>query len=1813
MSVLTFTGAFAYEYTDRYGVTWNFDTGSWDGVSGACITSVYNYGSNLVIPDSVTAGDVKYEVIRIGSNCFSNRSGIQFVKAPESVTYVDSYAFQNCYDLVNVELPGCTYLGYNTFRQCYNLIRVSIPNLRSCESYLFENCSALKEIDFSKLGQVYSYMFRECTSLEKVSLLSVHNIDSYAFQNCSSLKEVNIPVCSSINSYAFNGCTALTSISLPACTYVGESAFYGCKNLASVDMPLYPSIGSNAFFGCGGNLAYIGTSSTYTDTSNNTWGFNIYADGVGITSYNGMEFNLTIPSTIPVNGVDYPVVSLGGNVFYQNKNLTSVEIPSTVRSIGSYCFQGCENLVSINIPDAVLSIGNYAFSACRSLSSISISDDSQLKTIGYEAFYYCGMATFNMPKGVTNIGSSAFYGCYNLSSITIPDGVKVINSCTFQHCFNLTTVNISDNSLLETIGESAFSYCSQLSSFYFPVGLKQIERYAFYCSSNWYGDYGYCHEFSALSYINFSKCKDLEIIGEYAFYHSGAKSINISGCTALKSIEQYAFYQNSNLTNISLTGCTNLTSIGAYAFDNCQILSSIDIPASVTFLGSYVFHNNTYLKSVIFDSGSVLRSIGNYAFAGCNSLEDIVIPDGVGNLATNTFENCYALKAVGLPTSLTSIASHAFANCRSLEYLKLSANTKSIGSDAFLNCTNLTALDVDPANETYKSVDGVLFGKTTNELLLFPVGKSGKYTVPNFMEAIGDGVFQNCNKLTEIDATNAKKIGKNAFNGCTALKKVTFSSNLTELSDYLFRNCTALMDVVIPSSVTKTGIGVFYGCSTLKTIDIPTSLTAISDYMFYNCSVLSNITIPTSITSIGQNAFYGCASIAELTIPVSVVKIGSDAFVDCGLVKMENDVPAELSSSNLISSDSYIVVNDAALNDYRTAEFWSNMANNIVPANTYKCDTILVALPKSSALHDAIGEDNLENVVSLTLRGTINSYDMMIMRNKMPRLKNLDLKHARIISNSYEYYEGYCSQANTLTRYSIPDDISVLVLPDTLTEIGSYALYDHNKLRSIEVSSQVHSIGSYAFAECDNLQSVVMNKGLQYIQNSAFYNCQNLQNVTFPAGLYSIERAAFARCANLKNIELPEGLNYIGTGAFSGYKFSEWGDSPDDYWNGRSTMNINTVKLPSTIKSVGNYAFSNAPYLSEINFPEGLQSIGNRAFAPYWYDSYYGDGIYRDEICGERNISLKKVELPFSLTSISTEAFAYCEGLDSVILKTGLEYINDRSFYMCSSLKEVKIPETIKQIGYRAFYGCTSLNDVYAYTIQPTSINQETFSTWTTSTLHVPVASYSLYYFDTQWGQFRYIKDFEGVFHDVYVNNDYSINTNKAILTGHPDIQLSYGAGLIVEGDSIQDFATINYEHNGDVGASIIASNNLTADTLSIKHHTDANRWYFITFPYEVKRSDLGISGQSVVYTYDGATRAANGYGGWKKQNDKMTFERAKGYIFQCENYTSLDYKVANPDFDEKDYDIALNAYTSSNEQDANWNFVGNPYLSYYDINDLDYDAPLTLWTGYTYLAVRPGDDFRQLYPFQAFFVQKPDSIDHIGFKADSRITRNQALTISGSDMTPSPMAAARRARMNNSERWLVDITLTDGTSTDNTRVVFNNNSSMEYETKCDASKFMTMASAPQVYSIGNGINYSINERPIVDGIVPLGYLAPNAGSYEMAATRIDSECWIKDNETGATWNLTEGAYKFETEKGTFDNRFTLMLSRDFVTGIKDVNMTETAVTVENGKISVRNVNDTNVIIYTLSGTCIGNASTNVPAGTYIVKANNKVTKVTVK
>ena len=1134
----------------------------------------------------------------------------------------------------------------------------------------------------------------------------------------------------------------------------------------------------------------------------------------------------------------------------------------------------------------------------------------------------------------------------------------------------------------------------------------------------------------------------------------------------------------------------------------------------------------------------------------------------VSRIEPDAFADCTTLTSITLQKGMEYIDNRAFYGCTSLSSITLPDGLKTIGADAFYGCTSLQSL-----------------------------------TIPESVVDISNDAFHDCTALTSVLLPKQLTyIAAGLFNGCTNLKTLVIPETVTKIERYAFYNCKNLESIVIPSGVTFIGDRAFMYCSGLTSIDLPQVLERIDDGAFGRCTGLRSIVIPDGITDFNWNAFEGvCRSNEPLSVSIPSDGISCpprDLFSDgwnynrLALITIRGDNVFESPVSDYSKALYYV---DAGMYDkYASTPAWNKNLKQVISADMLELTTVeTTADPIQSDLFEKLGDKSLY-VANLKVKGSINSYDIMSLRNKLVHLLYLDLSEANIVANDggYEYYTGYTLMADNV--------------------LGAKSFYNTG-IRSIIMPKTLKAIGEYAFQGCSLLETVVLNEGLDSIAMGSFQGCRTLKTINLPNSLVSLghliwhenmewwdhedgENGVFEECISLGPVlRIPDNVTAISEKAFL------------------KCSNLDTVVIGKNVEVIGLSSFQETG-VSYVSIGKNVKIIRNSAF--------------------ERCYNLKTLQFGNNnkLSSIGNYAFRSCNNLQEVLLPYSVESIGRSAFASCSSLKYIKIPSMAREIGDEAFGGCDNIENIYTYTVEPTAINQNTFSCFLQATLNVPKTSTLLYKYDTQWSQFVRVREFEEPYDAFYLNGDFELTENGGRLEGEPDADMYETSGFIVQGNAKQELKAVELVHNGTDGPSIIGASgdvtgnqvNLTAQSMNVNISVEGNRWYFFCFPFNVERDSISCTTDYVFYSYDGGKRAKINTGWQKMPNDFTMLQKDLGYIFQASRTGILTIHVGSDylTFTANNEKEVLSSFTADDPTNAHWNFLGNPFISYYDVQDLaqEYNAPIVVWNGKGYDVYKgsDGDDY-QLKPFEAFFVQKETGSSHVEFLPENRITYNKAQEI-------KQLRARQRAVMGTPmtvDRQLVNITIMDGDSvTDRTRIVYSTKASMDYEIGVDAAKFHADG-VPQIYTLNGTARYAINERPMGGDDIKLGYIAPKAGVYTLSVPRQDAEIEIYDNVAQAVVDFTFGDYTFESAAGTFNDRFVVRKTGGVTAVEGGFRLDGLTVIAVDGGIDIEGRMNGKVSVYSESGMLIAEPAQSgrveLAAGTYIIKIGERSIKTVVR
>ena len=243
----------------------------------------------------------------------------------------------------------------------------------------------------------------------------------------------------------------------------------------------------------------------------------------------------------------------------------------------------------------------------------------------------------------------------------------------------------------------------------------------------------------------------------------------------------------------------------------------------------------------------------------------------------------------------------------------------------------------------------------------------------------------------------------------------------------------------------------------------------------------------------------------------------------------------------------------------------------------------------------------------------------------------------------------------------------------------------------------------------------------------------NGTDVGFIQGLYNLTKADFTD------------LHIVGGGSYFVYSglderfYSHDNVFPAYMFVTKLEMNLREIKLPNSIKEIGEYAFYYCDDLTSIQIPSSVTKIRKGAFSSCSSltsieipnsVTEIGEGAFSS--CS----SLTSIEIPNSVTEIGNYVFSGCESLTSVVIPNSVTKIGSNTFEDCTNLASIEMGNAVTEIQGGAFAGCTALKEVHIKSSTPPNIVESAFSTYAYVTLYVPVGSKDTYMQHKIWGQF---------------------------------------------------------------------------------------------------------------------------------------------------------------------------------------------------------------------------------------------------------------------------------------------------------------------------------------------------------------------------------------------------------------------------------------------------------------------------------------------
>ncbi len=1329
--------------------------------------------------------DIGLGIVKIPDGAFKMNASLAELKIGKNVQTIDAGSFAMCTSLTELDLSensALVNISGMAFAKCLALTKVTFAeesSLLTIGGQAFDGNVSLKDIKLpAGLTTVGEYAFRGI-AYEGIMIIpsSVRALEAGAFADCDGLTEfevennnssyvdVNGVVYSTdmITLVAYPAGNAATSYTvLDGTKIVFNSAFYGADYPYCVNLPESLTNIERCAFTEMGSLSSMFIPDAVMQISN-------YAFSACYKLYS-VDF-----------GSNSQLTRLSENAF-SNCGIVEFTIPANVSTVSQYVFSGCRRLRKLTFAEnsKIETISAYMFSDCEQLEELVFLSGSSIKSIsahGLEGMSKLRSIDLSGTK-LTNIDNFAFRFCTSLESIVIPEGVTDIGRYAFYQCESLTDVTLPRS--IEFIGRYAF-LGAENADLYFTA-----ETLPWELQENW--DYGIRGYYTGVRLVVTTETfKYAEVSGGgYAIldYFGVDGALDLAGIDlngdgqndSIITIGGYAF-ADSALTSINLP--ETLTDIGRYAFYNLDSLGKITIPSSVRFIGQYAFAS-CGIESLTFAGASKIENIEQYAFTKCKALTTVSLPDSLTKLGTGAFaesgltsvvfgngltelpKNAFyrtKLTELKLPEVMEKVGYYAFAEIETLkgvsfgktttlmlmgnafsgcalENVEISANVDYIGEFCFVGNRGLMNINVDPENPQYASVDGILYNKAKTKLITYPAGRSGSFTVPEFVEMIGFGAFEN-SKLTTVtfaEGINLLTIGNRAFYG-SAITSISIPASVISIDYYAFATSESLETVLFASDNNLMGVyeGAFLGCRALTNITLPDTIIEISDFAFYGCENLREIPVndTAKLSGIYDYAFAYTGISGDLVFTENLIDIGSYAFSGLDLTSVY--LPSERAKELVIGLGAFKDCNElseitlpfigASFDDEEISWLGYIFGAGRYDANaTYTPQSL-----KAVTIHEGTTIIGYGAFYGLSQLETI---DIPYSVEEVYQEAFIDTTAIHSFENSilfvgdgfYQVYDGFFGkglsgyltfdfaldtplndpiiQSNAFSECTYLKGITI---PDGIDFIGGKAFYKCTSLETVVIPESVTEIEFYAFDNCTSLESITLPDSITELWSGVFYECQSLRSVKLPANLQRLEGGMFYNCSALSEVQLPQGLRRIDEGAFNG------------------CSSLTSITIPSSVNLIEDNAFVNCTKLKEItnlsslsiilgasdqggvalyaqklmdaagnvSYKDGYENI-NYIDTPDGWRFIYSDGVYTlREYLGDA----KSAELPKDIQGNSFE-LDLISAPEVLIIPQGTTEIGPEMFRACAALKEVVLPEGLKTIESMAFFNCLNLRSI---------------------------------------------------------------------------------------------------------------------------------------------------------------------------------------------------------------------------------------------------------------------------------------------------------------------------------------------------------------------------------------------------------------------------------------------------------------------------------------------------------------------------------------
>lgn len=628
--------------------------------------------------------------------------------------------------------------------------------------------------------------------------------------------------------------------------------------------------------------------------------------------------------------------------------------------------------------------------------------------------------------------------------------------------------------------------------------------------------------------------------------------------------------------NITVTQDTSFTAV----FDEMTVSTGIELVCSTGQTLVYDLNCPDNCATLTGYSGSC---------SGALAIPDTITVEGnkypVTRIGEDAFSNCHYITSLTLGNNVTTIERQAFIYCSRLTSLYIPTSVTSIGSFVFFGCSDLESIIVSPDNPVYDSRNNCnALIETSSDWLIAGCQNT---IIPEDVVGLGYGSFIYSKLRSIIIPNSVTYVERYTFGGCDSLTSIVVTPGNPVFDSR--NNCNAIIQTstnklvagckttVIPDDIAVIGQTAFYNCHLLPSITLPATLTSIEQRAIYSCSSLTRIVIPESVTEIGEYAFFNCRNLKSINIPAGVTYIDNKTFYDCLSL-----------DSVFLASTTPPALHDTAFNTHPT--FYIPCGSTATYQSAWGMDyTFSEAGLIYNVTHIAPSGQTLTYILdcgnhTATLQGYNSCNGSLVIPNEITH--NGDIYVVRSIADSLFYG---CS------------GLTALVIPDSLTYIGTAAFHNCENLRKVSFGSSMDYIGNMAFGLCSNIDTIISSNPVPPSAEGALNGVGDETVIMVPcASVATYQNATdWSHFSNIRCESTPQRFRVTVTSSYGslgtvegggeynegetatitvtpnyGYLFSRWSDGSTD--NPRSLVVTQDTTLTAIF--VPYYAVVPSPY-----------------------------------------------------------------------------------------------------------------------------------------------------------------------------------------------------------------------------------------------------------------------------------------------------------------------------------------------------------------------------------------------------------------------------------------------------------------------------------------------------------------------------------------------------------------------------------------------------------------------------------------------------------